>query len=217
MTKIYPIFLIPLLFIPMALLAQIDDFWLLDEMFFEEIEEEITLESLELFWSADTYVPFGYQGRALPTKGSLITVEADLKISTGNSENLKYSWFLDDIFQEAKSGYGQDSFKFYIRRLNRSSHRVLVKIFNEKIISDKEFSFLALPYFFNINSLKDLEFKWSLGDKSVKESSLTANIFGLKIINKEVGGFLKETIKVLVTNKRQSDQRIEKLIKLNIF
>jgi len=257
MTKIYPIFLIPLLFIPMALLAQIDDFWLLDEMFFEEIEEEITLESLELFWSADTYVPFGYQGRALPTKGSLITVEADLKISTGNSENLKYSWFLDDIFQEAKSGYGQDSFKFYIRRLNRSSHRVLVKIFNEsrsffieksitipitapdlviyqkndqqinlpylvsaesfEIISDKEFSFLALPYFFNINSLKDLEFKWSLGDKSVKESSLTANIFGLKIINKEVGGFLKETIKVLVTNKRQSDQRIEKLIKLNIF
>jgi len=93
----------------------------------------------------------------------------------------------------------------------------LVSAESFEIISDKEFSFLALPYFFNINSLKDLEFKWSLGDKSVKESSLTANIFGLKIINKEVGGFLKETIKVLVTNKRQSDQRIEKLIKLNIF
>jgi len=245
-----------LIIVPLVLWAH--DLWMMDELMLESLNEEvITLKSLELYWSANTYVPFGYQGRALPTRESLVTVEADLKLLEGNPANLKYSWFLDDIFQGTKSGYGQDSFQFYIRKLPRASHTVLVKVFNESrsfyveksitipitspdivvykknvskvnlpyitsaesfdIISDKEFSFLALPYFFNINSLKDLEFKWVLGDKSVKESSLTANVFGLKIINKQIGGGLKEILKVVATNKWQGNQRIQKLININIY
>lgn len=245
------------LLIPLTLWAQLDDLWMMNDMFNEDVEAEITFKTLELYWSTDSYVPFGYQGRALPTKGSSVTVEADLKISGGNPKNLKYSWFLDDIFQEAKSGYGKDDFEFAIRRVEGASHNVLIKIFNEsrsfyveksidipiadpelviyhknnskvnlpyvssaksfEIISDMESAFLALPYFFNIKSLKDLEFEWKLGTKSVKESSLKANIFGLKIINKEVGEILEETLKVTATNKLDSAQRILKNIKINIY
>ncbi len=80
-----------------------------------------------------------------------------------------------------------------------------------------ESSFLALPYFFSVKSLKDLEFEWSLGKKSIKESSFTANIFGLKIINKETGGMLEETLKVFVTNKFSPTQKVGKNIKISIY
>lgn len=219
-------------------------------------EPEINLKTLELYWSADTYVPFGYEGRTLPTQGSFVTINAYLDVSGGSPQSLKYSWFLDGNFQEAKSGYGQSRFKFGIRRTAGASHTVLVKIFNEsnsfyveksitipithpelvvynknnsranlpyiasaknfKITSDKESSFLALPYFFNIKSIKDLEFEWTLGEKSAKQSSFTANVFGLKIINKGAGTSLEENLKVVVTNKLQSNQIIQKIIKLNI-
>ena len=263
MKKLFITLIICLLFlsVPVSLLWGIEedieyDFWTIDDILDDTInntensEKRIYLETIELYWSADTYVPFGYQGRKLPTKESWVFVEVYLEISGGNPKHLKYSWFLDDIFQESKSGYGRDSFKFGVRRLKSASHTVLLKVFNENrsflveksitipitnpelvlyskesstsaksfdIISDKETSFLALPYFFSIDSIKDLEFKWTFSDKSVKESSLTANIFGLKIINKKVGGSLEETLKVIATNKRRDDQGAQKTIKVNIY
>ena len=257
-TKLFitPIICLLLLLVPFSLWGQID---ILDNLFedSENIETEINLKTLELYWSADTYAPFGYQGRTLPTQGSLITINADLKVAGGDPKNLTYSWFLDEVFQEAKSGYGKDSFQFGIRRTNGASHTVLLKIFNEsrsfyveksisipitnpevvvyyknsskanlpyiasaknfEVVSNQEISFLALPYFFNVKSIKDLEFEWTLGEKSAKESSLVANIFGLKIINKEIGGLLEENLKVIATNKSQLNQVIQKIIKLNIY
>lgn len=250
-----------LLIIPLLLWAQLDNFWIPDDILIENtegsIEPEINLQTLDLYWSADTYVPFGYQGRPLPAKESWVDVNADLKISGGDPKNLKYSWFLDGIFQEAKSGYGRDSLKFGVRRTSGASHAVLLKIFNESrsfyveksitipivnpeivvyhknnalpnlsylsseksfdIISDKEATFLALPYFFSIKSLKDLEFKWILGEKTAKESSLTANVFGLRITNKQVANPLEENLKVIVINKLRDGQKATKNIILNIY
>jgi len=212
---------------------------------------------MKCHWSADNYAPFGYQGRILPTRGSWVTVEADLKISGGDPKNLKYSWFLDGIFQGYKSGYGRDNLKFGVRKFYGASHVVLLKVFNESrsffveksitipvanldlvvykkqeasinlpysvsaenfsIISNEENSFSALPYFFNVKSLKDLEFDWTFANKSYKESSLTANIFGLKITNKKAGDLFEKILKVKATNKQQTDQRAQKTIKLNIY
>lgn len=241
------------------------EIWAYDPFIFDNLipqnsqnqEQEINLGSIDLYWSTDTYVPFGYEGRLLPTTESLITIEADLKISGASPKSLKYSWFLDDIFQETKSGYGRDSFQFYIRRLKGASHAVLIKIFNESrsfyveksinipitnpeivvypktdskinssylasaenfdVISDQESLFLALPYFFNIKSLKDLEFEWTVENQSAKDSSFTANIFGLKIVNKQVGGSLGTDLNIIATNKTQTNQRVKKTINLNIF
>lgn len=259
MKKLFPILAISLLslLIPLIIWGQLD---IMDDLLFENAEnaeENINLKTLDLYWSADSYVPFGYQGRALPTQGSWVTVSADLRISGGNPKNLKYSWFLDGIFQEAKSGYGKDDFEFAIRKGRNASYEILVKIFNEsrtfyieksievpitnpdmvvysknssqinlpytasmktfKVISNKETSFLALPYFFNVEYLGNLEFEWTLGDKTVKDSSQVANVFGLKIINKEAKGLLEETFKVIATNKKQTDQVIQKTIKINIY
>lgn len=116
--------------LPLAGLAQ---FEFLESMFYQDnaLDTEINLNSLKLAWSADTYIPFKYQGRTLPTRGSKVTVEALLDVSGSAPENLKYSWFLDDVFQENKSGYGRMSFEFTIRRISGRSHIVSVQIFNE--------------------------------------------------------------------------------------
>ena len=246
-----------ILFIPLSSQGQGWD--LMDDFFFEYDEPEIILKtgSLKLFWSANTYVPYGYKGRRLATYESKVTVDALLEIIGENPKSLKYSWFLDGVFQESKSGYGRDSFEFWVRKLEGDSHTVLLKVFNEsrsflteesitipifapelviyskkgdwinlpystaikdsEIFAEEETSFLALPYFFDIKSLWDLEFRWTFANEVYKESSLTANIFGLKITNKKTGGSLEQILKVVATNIRRPGQGAEKAIKVNIY
>lgn len=255
--KPFTIIIISLLFLLIPLASR--GLSLMDDLFFEATEPEIILKagSLKLYWSADTYVPFGYRGRKLPAMGSKVTINAHLEISGVNPKNLYHSWFLDGIFQEIKSGYGQDSFQFWVGRFGGGSHTVLLKAFNEsrsflveksitipivnpelviyskkgsriylpyavaikdfELFADKETSFLALPYFFDIKTLLDLEFNWTFADKTYKESSLTANIFGLKIINKKMGGSLEQALKVVATNMRRPDQIAKKAVRINIY
>ncbi len=259
-TIYFPMIIIGLLFsFSLIAKAQMDPLWMMDAMNSSEKESEqsISLESLSLYWSANSYTPFGYQGRALPCHGDLVEVEADLKLSVGDVDNLQFSWFLDGVFQAKDSDYGRDNFEFRVRREGGRSHTVLVKIFNKtrsfyvekdivipitnpelviykknhgvnspvylntlkafKVPSNEEVKFLALPYFFNINKLDGLEFNWSLGKKSVSESSFTANVFGLKIINKEVGGVLEEKLEVTTINKLWDRQIIHKYININVY
>ena len=132
MNKIKIFIIIIFLLLPLISWAQFD---FLNEFLNQDntsdSDTEINLNSLSLFWSADTYTPFGYSGRTLPTRGSEVTVEALLSVSGSAPESLKYSWFVDDVFQESKSGYGRMSFNFRIRRFSGWTHKVSVQIFNE--------------------------------------------------------------------------------------
>jgi len=92
---------------------------------------EMVINKFDLTWSTDTYTPFDYSGRALPVAGSKIIVNAIVSASNGSPSNLKYSWFLEDIFQQNKSGYGKDSFYFYAQKNSGSFHTVRLQIFNE--------------------------------------------------------------------------------------
>jgi len=124
-----------LLLMPLTAYAQFDfnigDFNFGDLLNEATDDSNINLNSLKLSWTAETYTPYEYKGRALPTQGSNVIIDAILDISGENPSNLKYSWFLDDIFQENKSGYGRNSFQFGVRRAGGSSHKVLIKIFND--------------------------------------------------------------------------------------
>jgi len=94
-------------------------------------DEGISLISCDMVWSTDSYVPYEYPGRALPAVDGFVTVTAILNVSGGNAANLQYSWFIDNVFDEAQSGYGRTEFKFGIRRDAQNTHTVLVKIFND--------------------------------------------------------------------------------------
>ena len=97
----------------------------------QTIFSDVVLEDFDIIWSADTYTPIDYVGRALPVRGSKITVEAIVTILFGNTQNLKYSWFLDDVFQQSKSGYGKTSSYFYAYKGPGAKHVVRLQIFNE--------------------------------------------------------------------------------------
>lgn len=129
--KFQIIFFIILLSIPFIAWAQlefdVDDF-LID--FFDN-SSNVAVDSLELIWSADTYAPYQYQGRKLPSSGSKVTIEALTGISGGSAYDLKYSWFMEDIFQRTKSGYGKTTFSFNIGKSPGDYHTIRVQIFNE--------------------------------------------------------------------------------------
>lgn len=96
-----------------------------------ETTQSITINKFELIWSTDTYTPYNYQGRNLPVPGSKIIVNAIINASGGNAKDLKYSWFLEDIFQQNKSGYGKDSFYFYVQQRPGAYHTIRLQIFND--------------------------------------------------------------------------------------
>jgi len=93
--------------------------------------ENISLISCNLVWSAESYVPYDYPGRALAAVDAFVDINVLLEVSGGNPINLQYSWFVDNNFEEQKSGYGKTSFRFGIRKNAGSEHVVLVKIFND--------------------------------------------------------------------------------------
>jgi len=96
-----------------------------------ETTQSITINKFDIIWSADTYTPYNYQGRNLPVPGSKLIVNAIINASGGSAKDLKYSWFLEDIFQQNKSGYGKDSFYFYVQQRPGAYHTVRLQIFNE--------------------------------------------------------------------------------------
>jgi hypothetical protein len=97
----------------------------------DSISSFVSIKDFELIWDTDTYVPFGYEGRNLPVKAAQINVYALIDTISGDPNSLKYSWFLEDIFQTSKSGYGRTSFSFYATQTAGLKHAVRLQIFNE--------------------------------------------------------------------------------------
>lgn len=241
-SKICFIIIIILIFIPITSMAE-DEFYiptinLLQEETNTEYQESITLKALDLVWDAETYVPYDYLGKALPIQGSTVVVDALLYISGGDRNNLKFSWFLDNTFQEAKSGYGKNSFRFNIRRTAESTHNVLIKIFNDdrsfyveksieipiakqevilSSINTNKLSLIAKPYFFTIDKITDLIFKWTLeGQSPITASDYDANILDINILNKNTNESIEKNISISVTNSKKEQQNAYDSIKINL-
>ncbi|MFH1129454.1 MAG: hypothetical protein V1686_01840 [Patescibacteria group bacterium] len=242
--KIYLVMAIILIFMPsMNVLAE-DSIPLIQNLLPSRTttnadQPAISLNMLELVWNAETYTPLEYQGRALPTKGSMVDVDAVISVSGGSTSNLKFSWFLDDTFQESKSGYGKTSFRFGVRKFSGSSHNVLVKIFNDdrSFYTEKSIdipicepevvltqsntnllSIVAKPYFFYIKKLTDLIFEWTLaGQEPIISSNYNASILDISISNRDTTETAEQTINLSV--KRNSTQIIQNAynsIKINL-
>ena len=198
----------------------------------------IALTRFELSWSTDTYAPIEYIGRTLPTTGSKIFIDASVRVANGDAKSLKYSWFLDDIFQKNKSGYGKDSFYFYAKSISGRSHIVRVQVFNEdrtifqektieipivspEIILNRRninnLSIVAKPYFFSIDKLTDLKFEWTIqGQSPITSSGYSASILDISITNKDSDKLIEQELIVNVKNLKDAAQNARKSIRINI-
>lgn len=99
---------------------------------FFAIQGKASQAETTLTWSTNTYTPHGYLGKALPTKGSDIEVVAVISAQEINTQKLIYDWFLDDNFQNTRSGEGKQVFKFNIGE--RASQKRTIKV----IIKNRE-------------------------------------------------------------------------------
>lgn len=91
----------------------------------------VTVSDLALTWSAETYTPKWYGGRALPTRSATVAVAAVPQIYLGGAlippERLIFTWGVDD--QDAvRSGVGMDILRVEMSRLYNSSHQVRVRV-----------------------------------------------------------------------------------------
>ncbi len=241
--KIYFAIILILILLPLTTLAEEESYapiidLLQTDTSAAEQQESITLKMLELVWSAETYVPYGYLGKALPIQGSMVTIDAVLYTSGGNQSNLKFSWFLDNTFQEAKSGYGKKSFKFGVRRASGSTHNVLVKVFNEdrsfytertieipvaepEVVlaptNTNKLSIIAKPYFFEVSKLTDLVFRWTFeGQEPIISSNYNASILDIDILNKNSNQSIERNISISVKNSKKEQQNAYDSIKINL-
>ncbi len=71
---------------------------------------------VSLIWEARSYVPPLFYGKALPTRGSFIVLQAIPHFKSGgvsvSPQNLVFTWKQDGAVIQNRSGYGKDSFNF---------------------------------------------------------------------------------------------------------
>ena len=81
-----------------------------------------------LTWSASSYTPPEYQGKALPTQGSQIKVVAAPLNSGIDPEKMTFRWLLDDETQGAANGPGKNYFVFPSQKPAGAWHQIEVQI-----------------------------------------------------------------------------------------
>ncbi len=84
-----------------------------------------------LIWSANSYTPPEYKGKALPTQGSRIKVVASPLKSGVNPERMTYLWLLDNEEQGTANGRGKDYFTFAVEKPASARYQIIVKIMDE--------------------------------------------------------------------------------------
>ncbi len=86
---------------------------------------------ITLTWSTDSYTPSSYPGKALPVRGSIVEVAANIESRGINPQEVVYDWFLNDYFQKSASGEGKQVFKFDTEGSIKRRHLVKVEIKNK--------------------------------------------------------------------------------------
>lgn len=205
-------------------------------------QSQISQIDITLTWSTDTYTPLGYQGKALPVRGSDIEVVANIDDSRIDSENLTYNWFINDYFKRESSGLNKQVLIFNtaittndkniirleikntnntflgITYLSIKTHQPEIAIITNKyeIKSNQEAQFIAKPYFFNISNINELDYKWgSDNQEASKTDGNNPNILILKI--NKLTESIKKKLSISVENKNNNFQRAQKTIEITLI
>jgi len=85
-----------------------------------------------LSWSTNTYIPPEYQGKSLPIKNSLVQIIAiPTNRANAANANLKYNWYLDDIYLKDISGINKSFFYFRADKKTDFPYKIELRIFDK--------------------------------------------------------------------------------------
>lgn len=148
-------------------------------------------------WQADTYVPDGFSGKIMPASDSQIVVGVDL-INLGKRVDLspyKIYWYVDEKFYQGTVGLtrislaaphfiGENSMKVRVLITDYGSgigKTITIPIVVPEAViqssapslaaSAAPFNLQAYPYFFNVRTMSQLVFDWSLNGASVSSQN----------------------------------------------
>lgn len=95
-------------------------------------------------WTTDTFIPPDYQGKALPTFQSIVTLSATLVAPTGtriNESDYSFNWLLDNSTVLPSNN---PTASFEVKKAAGDKHKIYLRVFdkNRNVVKDK---FLMIP------------------------------------------------------------------------
>jgi hypothetical protein len=79
-----------------------------------------------LAWEADTFVPFRYKGRALPSQGSSVRIEALQTDGSVSVDTTRYNWKVNGKLLTSQSGIGKYTLQYAMPLFEKTSTVTLV-------------------------------------------------------------------------------------------
>jgi len=129
---------------------------------------------IALTWTADTYVPLNYPGKALPTRKSAIEVVATINNLNINPEELIYYWFVNDRIKDNGSRKGNQVFEFELSEALSQITTVRVKAKDQRGNPIAESNYLVIkPSQPEIIIQTDAPFL--IGERLIPEYQISAN------------------------------------------
>jgi len=102
---------------------------------------------IDFLWEAQTYVPYWYKGKALPSIGSQIKLIAIPHLFLNGSElsgnSLNYEWHVDYVKDTLRSGLGKDFFVFRLDGYSDSIVGLRVSDMGQTVYTERAFALSA--------------------------------------------------------------------------
>lgn len=185
-----------------------------------------TRPQIIITWKSGSYAPASFNGKILPSQGSKIDAGVEVLDGTsfGNLSGADITWILNgDTLQEITGGQrvkfiapndpgGIESLEVKISNYKGSSFGKTIQVpivspevvarknFSGNIFSGKQISLSAKPYFFNIQSLDELNFDWLVNGQKPTQGNDPS------LLDVNVQGSSGSTVSVGLTVSSQSQK-----------
>ncbi len=187
-------------------------------------------------WQTNSYAPYFYQGKILPTNNSEVVASFELlsdgKVSDISRKNIR--WYLDNQFY--KSGIGLKTISFAVGQFKRDDYQLKISVdgvdypatipvaspeviidspyFNNSVKSGTNL-FRALYYFFNIKSIRELSHSWTANGITTQSRVDNPDILELEIPKQGIGS--EVNLNLSVRNKKNNFEFADDRVNLNII
>lgn len=140
-------------------------------------------QSVDIIWQGETYTPPFYEGRALWSKQSMITLVA-VPQGLGNPSSLIYKWTQDGTVLGNISGQGRDTLRFEDSIFSKArTIKVEILSADEEILADSQIAVIPttyLPLVYENNPLLGYMFHKEVGSVfNLEEGEVTFSAFPL--------------------------------------
>lgn len=194
-----------------------------------------------LTWRANNFYPANYKGKVAVTQSTPVTVSAEMLLNNKliDLSQAVFTWYVDDEIKN--SGQNIKEITFTAQKPEGDSHfvRVTVKVddrnletsiripvskhliiletpYPDQLVkAETKAQIQAVPYFFNISSLADLNFAWQVNDKNLETGN--DNQLILNLGKPKTNEQREIQIHVFVQNQRNQLEFAETRTKLTIY